>query len=39
MINSENELYYWDGNNVVSTGITDFDNWEMTAIDNYNLII
>lgn len=38
-VNSENELYYWDGNNVVSTGIIDFDNWEITAIDNYNLII
>ena len=38
-VNSENELYYWDGDNVVSTGITDFNKWEIKTIDSYNLII
>lgn len=38
-VNDENELYMWNGSDVITTGINDFDAWEIKTIEPLNLIL
>lgn len=38
-VKDTDELYYWDGEYIKTTGITDFSKWEITGISNYNVIM
>lgn len=38
-VNSDNELYMWNGSDVITTGINDFDTWEIKTIDSLNLLL
>lgn len=38
-VNSDNELYIWNGSDVITTGINDFDTWEIKTIDPLNLLL
>lgn len=38
-VNSDNELYMWNGSDIITTGINDFDTWEIKTIDSLNLLL
>lgn len=38
-VRDTDELYYWTGNRIESTGITDYSNWEVKGIDAYSVIL
>lgn len=38
-VNSDNELYIWNGSDVITTGINNFDAWEIKTIDPLNLLL
>ena len=38
-VNSDNELYRWNGSDVITTGIANFDAWEIKTIDSLNLVL
>lgn len=38
-VRDTDELYYWTGSRIESTGITDYSNWEVKGIDSYSVIL
>ena len=38
-VRDTDELYYWTGSRIESTGIKDYSNWEVKGIDAYSVIL
>ena len=37
-INEDDSIWYWNGNSVIKTSITDFKNWEFEYFEGYDII-